>query len=89
MREDVISPSKSYEDRNNFDCWEDRIRNQTFYEVFILDSMESDDNRGDYSCDSIYAYNKILRHYKFNVEEMQARDFIINYPEDEGIEPKD
>lgn len=72
-----------------YTCWEDEIEVSGDFEIFVVDPEKTDDEYGFYSCDSIYVYNKILRHYLFTLEEMKARDFVINYPEDQGIEPKE
>lgn len=90
IAENIILPGGIYELPGPlYTCWEDEIRLSGDFEIFVVDPEKTDEKYGFYSCDSIYAYNKILRHYLFTLEEMKARDFIINYPEDEGIEPKD
>lgn len=72
-----------------YTCWEDEMRFAGDFEIFVVDPEQTDNKYGFYDCDSIYSYNKILRHYKFTVEEMKEKNFIINYPEDKGIEPKE
>ncbi|MEK9609848.1 MAG: hypothetical protein VW058_09325 [Flavobacteriaceae bacterium] len=90
IAENIIYPNGIYELPGPlYTCWEDEMKVAGDFEIFVVDPKKTDDNYGFYNCDSIYSYNKILRHYLFTLEEMQARDFMINYPEDEGIEPKE
>lgn len=87
--ENMIMSGSVYELKGPlYTCWEDEIRLSGDFEIFVVDPEKTDDEYGFYDCDFIYVYNKVLRHYKFTLEEMKARDFIINYPEDQGIEPK-
>lgn len=76
----VLEPGESYEQFRRT-CWEIALKTEAF-DIYIVD-INGLDTTGLHDCDSIYYYNEILRHYRFDesdIDSLKSVDWIIRYP---------
>ncbi len=52
----------------------------SFIELYIVDISHYNDIELYYDCDSVELYNKVLRKYTLDLDDLKAINFTINYP---------
>lgn len=56
--------------------WEPRIGYLKYFQIFIV----SPEVINSTPCDSIKKYNRILKRYQFNIDDLDKMNWIITYP---------
>ena len=77
-----VSPNLSVDFYERY-CWEDRLSNGAIQDIYIVNPNNFNGPNDFYDCDSIYYYNDILRHYRFDesdIDSLKSVDWIIRYP---------
>ena len=65
------------------DCIEDRLKDKDYhFQLFVVDTSKINSPLERYDCDidTLYKYNLILKYVQWNIDSLQAHNFVLNYP---------